>query len=129
MANITIDGKEYALESLSDKARAELGSMQLVDQKLAQAKGDLAIYQTARNAFTQALATMLPAKQAAKTKKKDVITVDDKRYNLDDFSDEAKAQLTSIQVAGKKITEVQTEIAMLVTARNAYANALKAALK
>lgn len=72
---------------------------------------------------------MLPAKQAAKTKKKDVITLDDKRYNLDDFSDEAKAQLTSIQVSGRKITEVQTEIALLSTARNAYANALKTALK
>ena len=61
---ITIDGKEYALADLSDKAKGDLGSMQLVDQKIAQNQQEMAILQTARNAYAKSLAEQLPvAKQ------------------------------------------------------------------
>ena len=60
MANITIDGKEYDLENLSDNARSQLNSLRLVDQKIAQLQSDLAITQTARNAYAQALKSELP---------------------------------------------------------------------
>lgn len=128
MASITIDGTEYELDTLSDNARAQLASMQLVDQKIAQAQADLAITQTARNGYAQALASQLPEKEAAKSKKTDVITIDEKRYNLDDFSDEAKAELQSLQFVNNKLAQGQAELAVLSTARNMYANALKAAL-
>jgi len=58
--SVTIDGKEYALEDLSDKAKADLGSMQLVDQKIAQNQQEMAILQTARNAYAKSLAEQLP---------------------------------------------------------------------
>lgn len=60
MATINIDGIEYNLEELSDGARAQLASMQLADQKIAQLQADLAMLQTARNAYAQALAAELP---------------------------------------------------------------------
>lgn len=60
MATINIDGMEYDLEEFSDGARAQLASMQLADQKIAQLQADLAMFQTARNAYAQALAAELP---------------------------------------------------------------------
>ena len=45
---VTIDGKEYAASDLSEKAKQDLISMQLVDQKIAQNQQELAILQTAR---------------------------------------------------------------------------------
>ena len=55
MASITIDGKEYNLEDLSDSSRAQLASLQLTDQRIGQLQADLAIAQTARNAYASAL--------------------------------------------------------------------------
>jgi len=59
-AKLTIDGKEYNLDDLSDKAKADLTSLQLVDQKIAQNQQDLAILQTARNAYANSLTEQLP---------------------------------------------------------------------
>lgn len=66
MSTITIDNKEYKLESLSEEAKAQIGSIQLVDQKIADLNSQLAIMQTARNAYYQALTSLLPKKRAAK---------------------------------------------------------------
>ena len=55
MPSIPIDGQEYDLESLSDVSRAHLSSIQLTDQKISQLQSDLAIAQTARNAYATAL--------------------------------------------------------------------------
>lgn len=60
MAVITIDEKEYELESLSENARAQLMSLQMCDQKVQQLQQELAIVQTARNAYAAALKEMLP---------------------------------------------------------------------
>ena len=57
---ITIDGKDYAAKDLSDKAKGDLGSLQLVDQKIAQNQQELAILQTARNAYAKSLTEQLP---------------------------------------------------------------------
>ena len=60
MTTITIDNKEYELESLSDDAKAQLVSLQFVDQKLAQLNAELAVFQTARIGYSNALNTALP---------------------------------------------------------------------
>jgi hypothetical protein len=69
MSTITIDGIAYAEGDLSDEAKEELGSMQVCDQKLAALQIDLAIAQTARNAYATALNKLLP-KAAPKAKAK-----------------------------------------------------------
>lgn len=60
MATLTIDGKEYDTEQLSDAAREQLANIQIVDEKLRTAQRDAAIMQTARNAYAQALQAELP---------------------------------------------------------------------
>ncbi len=59
MAMITIDNKEYDTESLSDEAKAQLGSIQFVDRKIAELKAEVAAMQTARNAYGKALTELL----------------------------------------------------------------------
>jgi uncharacterized small protein (DUF1192 family) len=56
---VTIDDKEYLISDLSDQAKAELGSMNVVDQKIANLQQEIAIMQTARNAYARALAAAL----------------------------------------------------------------------
>lgn len=68
MTSITIDEKEYTMDSLSDEAKAQIGSIQVVDQKIADLNTQLAIMNTARNAYAQALQSLLPKKRATKTK-------------------------------------------------------------
>jgi|TARA_B110000879_G_scaffold91388_1_gene125418 hypothetical protein len=57
------------------------------------------------------------------------ITIDEKEYETDDMSDEAKAQLQSLQFVDGEINRNQMKAAALQTARNAYAQALQAALE
>jgi len=57
---VTIDEKDYLIEDLSDDAKAQLGSLQVVDQKIATLQQEIAIMQTARNAYAKALAAALP---------------------------------------------------------------------
>jgi hypothetical protein len=57
---ITVDGKEYVIDSLSDDAKAQLGALNMTDRKLAELQQEVAIVQTARNAYAQALAAALP---------------------------------------------------------------------
>jgi len=55
MPMITIDGKEYDLDSLSDAARQQLQSLQFVDAELARLSAQSAVLQTARMAYSNAL--------------------------------------------------------------------------
>jgi hypothetical protein len=57
------------------------------------------------------------------------ITIDEKEYETDDMSDEAKAQLQSLQFVDNEIAREQSKIAALQTARNAYAQALQKELE
>jgi len=60
---VTIDGKEYAAADLSETAKNNLTSMRLVDQKIAENQQELAILQTARNAYANALKEQLPVEK------------------------------------------------------------------
>ena len=56
------------------------------------------------------------------------ITIDNKQYDLDNLSDDAKAQLASIQFVDSELARLQAKAAALQTARAAYSKALEAAL-
>ena len=58
-----------------------------------------------------------------------IITIDDKQYDLDDLTDQAKAQLTNLQFVDMQIQQLNNEWAVADTARIGYTNALKAELK
>jgi len=56
------------------------------------------------------------------------ITIDGTEYDPETFSDEAKAQLISVQMVDRKLAELSTEVAIAQTARSAYAKALSGLL-
>jgi hypothetical protein len=65
---------------------------------------------------------------AAKKKSKDEAiktwTIDDKEYNIADFSEGAKSQIVNLQVVDQEIANLKQQLAIMQTARNAYASAL-----
>jgi hypothetical protein len=53
------------------------------------------------------------------------ITIDNQDYELAKLSDEAKAQLASLQFVDAELARLQAQSAALQTARNTYAHALR----
>lgn len=56
---ITIDEVEYSLDSLSDNAKAQIANIQFVEAQLQQLNNELAVSDTARIGYTNALKTEL----------------------------------------------------------------------
>ena len=56
------------------------------------------------------------------------IKIDNIDYDTDKLSDEAKAQLVSLQFCDQELARLQAQAAAYQTARQAYAKALQAAL-
>ena len=56
------------------------------------------------------------------------ITIDNKPYDVDTLSDEAKEQLQNLQFVDAELQRLKAQMAVLQTARMAYAKALQAAL-
>jgi hypothetical protein len=56
------------------------------------------------------------------------INIDNIDYDTDKLSDEAKAQLVSLQFCDQELARLQAQTAAYQTARMAYAKALQAAL-
>jgi hypothetical protein len=67
MATLNIDNKEYDLDTLSDECKAQLASIQFVEQELARLQAQAAALQTAKNAYLQALQKSLPVMGASDT--------------------------------------------------------------
>jgi|TARA_A100001011_G_C14279063_1_gene830684 hypothetical protein len=57
------------------------------------------------------------------------ITIDGTDYETDDMSDNAKAQLASLQFNEAHMQRLRNELAIADTARIAYSNALKSELE
>ena len=55
MATITIDGKDYNSDDLSDEAKQQLASFQFAQSEIKRLNANLAIYQTAASAYSAAL--------------------------------------------------------------------------
>ena len=53
------------------------------------------------------------------------ITIDDKDYDLDNLSDEAKQQVISLQFVQTEIKRLDAQLAVYKTASMAYSSALK----
>ena len=56
------------------------------------------------------------------------IKIDNKDYDFDSLSNEAKSQLQMIQICDQELARLQAQSAAYQTARMAYAKALQAAL-
>ncbi len=56
------------------------------------------------------------------------LNLDGRSFEIDKLSDAAKAQIASIQFVDGEIARLQAQLAAMQTARNAYVEALRAAL-
>jgi hypothetical protein len=59
-AMVKIDGIDYKVEDLSDEAKVQLQSIQVAKAEIKRLKMQLALVQTAQNAYMQALTAALP---------------------------------------------------------------------
>lgn len=57
---VTIDSREYNLDDLSENARNQLMNLRVTDQEIQRLNQQLAIAQTARTAYANALKQELP---------------------------------------------------------------------
>lgn len=64
MPKITVDGIEYNTEDLSDNGKAQLASLQFLEVQMNKLQNEIAVFQTAKAAYTAALKAELekPAK-------------------------------------------------------------------
>ncbi|HJU10987.1 MAG TPA: hypothetical protein VJ728_08920 [Candidatus Binataceae bacterium] len=66
MPKITIDGREYDSENLSDNAKQQLMNLTAVEAEIRHLQAQLAMFQTARSAYLSGLTAEL-AKEPPKT--------------------------------------------------------------
>lgn len=55
MANVTIDGKEYDADKLSDATKTQLMNLSFVDSELRRLQANAAVLETARQVYGRAL--------------------------------------------------------------------------
>jgi hypothetical protein len=55
MPKITVDGIEYNTEDLSDNGKAQLASLQFLEVQMSKLQNEIAVFQTAKNAYISAL--------------------------------------------------------------------------
>ena len=55
MPKITIDEIEYNTEDLTDNGKAQLASLQFLEVQMKKLKSEIAVYQTARMSYVNAL--------------------------------------------------------------------------
>jgi len=56
------------------------------------------------------------------------INIDNKDYEVESLSEDARAQLASLQYVDAELIRLQAQLAAMQTARNAYASALNTLL-
>ena len=64
------------------------------------------------------------AAEPEKEKKTRKVTIDNKEYDYDSLNEAARNQLGNLRVADQRIAQLQQELALVQTARGAYAKVL-----
>ncbi|MDN3524169.1 DUF6447 family protein [Halomonas sabkhae] len=64
---VTIDGREYPLDQLSESARNQVSNLRVTDQEIQRLQQQLAIAQTARTAYSNELKAELDKFNATST--------------------------------------------------------------
>ena len=55
MPKFQVDGVEYNTEDLRDNGKAQMASLQFLEAQMKKIQAEIAVYQTARNSYVQAL--------------------------------------------------------------------------
>lgn len=70
MSQITINNQAYNIDELSETAKQQLANIQLVDAEIAKLQQQLAIFQTARGAYVNALVAAVEGDKKPVAKKR-----------------------------------------------------------
>lgn len=125
---ITIDGQDFNVERFSREAKVSLTSYQYADDRIKALQYEIAMVETALKAYGRSLSSILP-NEASAEKESNVILINDKKYSSDEFNEEGRALIFSVDKARKKLTELEADLALFKTARGAYKAALRNELK
>ena len=60
MAKVNINGSEFDTDNMSDEAKNQLVMLQFTDAEIRRLEGQLAVYRTAKNAYSKALVEAFP---------------------------------------------------------------------
>ena len=101
MADITIDGKTYDLDTLPQEAKAQLAALQQCDQKVNSWNMDIAIAQTARGAYAAELNLLLEQVAVVGAEKVEVVEAEEV-----DEVDEVEI-LSADEVEGVEVLEAE----------------------
>lgn len=69
MATLTVEGKQYDMNELSDNAKNMANSVAFCDSKISQLEAELTMVKMARNGFVSQLVNELPQPEAEQPKK------------------------------------------------------------
>lgn len=65
MANLIINDKTYDIDQLSNEAKSQVVNLQFVDAEIARLNATIAVFQTARNGYINALLPHLEGKESS----------------------------------------------------------------
>ena len=77
MANVTIDGKVYDLDTLPQAVKGQLAALQQCDQKINSWNMDIAIAQTARGAYAAELNSLLEGVDVVGAEKVEILEAEE----------------------------------------------------
>ena len=104
---ITIDGDKYSLSDLSENCKMQLNNIQFVDERLQQLQNELAVADTARIGYSNALKSEL-AKSSSK-----VLNHDKNnntrwyKYNIENLDETAQRQLAALNFTNQRVETYQ----------------------
>lgn len=129
MAIITINGKKYNDKKLNQNTKNHLESLNITNNEIKRLNALIAINKTSKNAYSSSVLNNLPEKTAAANRKNGIIIINEKKYLVDDLSDKLKNEIQVLNTINKNLSELQIQLAILITAKNAYSKALMDSLE
>ena len=125
---IVIDSKEFIFDELTSETQKLVVSIRYAEERIKEVNKDIALATTALNTYGLNLSGKLP-KEAHPNKKKGVVSVNGKRYVLDDFDEVSKGNLYSMDHCSKQISRLNNDLAILKTALTTYTERAVATVK
>ena len=60
---VTIDGKEYSFDDMSDELKGKIGNLRFVEAEMVRLRNQLVVYQAARTEFARQVQKELPTEE------------------------------------------------------------------
>ena len=98
MANITIDGKVYDMDTLPQEVKGQLAALQQCDQKINSWNMDIAIAQTARGAYAAELNLLLEQVAVVGAEKVEVVVEAEEVDEIDEIELLSAEEVDEVEV-------------------------------